>query len=88
MSALPPAQGGIQILGRAEAVDVEYVEVPMVVFQLFHRDRYAQCKTVQKIGDSPGAVLGSVGTRPLLYNDRLVGFDSAENCGRSASTVL
>ena len=33
---------------------------------------------VQKTGDSPGAVLGSVGTRPSLYNDRLDGADSAE----------
>ena len=33
---------------------------------------------VQKTGDSPGAVLGSVGTRPLLCNDRLYGADSAE----------
>ena len=28
--------------------------------------------------DSPGAVLGMVGTRPLLCNDRLYGADSAE----------
>ena len=27
-------------------------------------------QTVQKTGDSPGAVLGSVGTRPSLCNDR------------------
>ena len=33
---------------------------------------------VQKTGESPGAVLGSVGTRPLLCNDRLYGADSAE----------
>ena len=33
---------------------------------------------VQKTGDSPSAVLGSVGTRPLLCNDRLYGADSAE----------
>ena len=33
---------------------------------------------VQKTGDSPGAVLGSVGTRPSLCIDRLDGADSAE----------
>ena len=33
---------------------------------------------VQKTGDSPGAVLGSVGTRPSLCNDRMDGADSAE----------
>ena len=35
-------------------------------------------QSVQKTGDSPGAVLGSVGTRPSLCNDRLYGADSAE----------
>ena len=39
---------------------------------------------MQKTGDSPGAVLGSVGTCPSLCNDRLDGADSAENCGSSA----
>ena len=38
--------------------------------------------------DCTGAVLGPVGTRPSLCNDRLVGFHSVENCGSSASTVL
>ena len=33
---------------------------------------------VQKTGDSPGAVLRSVETRPSLCNDRLYGADSAE----------
>ena len=53
------------ICDKLQQVFVEYVEVPqlqfidsMVVFQLLHRDRYAQCKTVQMVSDSTGAVLG------------------------------
>ena len=50
---------------------VEYVEAPQ--FQFIDRvvgisvaslRQGSQCKTVQKTGDSPGAVLGMVGTRP------------------------
>ena len=43
---------------------------------------------VQKTGDSPGAVLGSVGTHPLLCNDRLYGADSAETVGWSVFLLL
>ena len=44
-------------------------------------------QTVQKMGDSPGAVLGLVGT-PVVVQRQVLGFHSAENCGRSACAVL
>ena len=44
-------------------------------------------QTVQKTGDSPGAVLGLVGT-PVVVQRQVLGFDSAENCGSTASAVL
>ena len=54
-----------------QQVFVEYVEVPQL----------------QKTGDSPGAVLGLVGT-PVVVQRQVLGFDSAENFGSTASAVL
>ena len=68
---------------------VENVEVPQtqffdtVVVLLLLRD----VQTVQKTGDSPGAVLGLVGT-PVVVQRQVLGFDSSENCGSTASAVL
>ena len=48
----------------------------------------SQCKTVEKTGDSPGAFLGSVGTRPSLCNNRCFGLGQwPKNCGGSAVAV-
>ena len=38
-------------------------------FQLCHRDRFAQCQTVQKTGDSIAQFLGMLLTHPSLCND-------------------
>ena len=44
-------------------------------------------QTVQKTGDSPGAVLGLVGT-PVVVQRQVFGLVSAENVGSTASAVL
>ena len=81
LSRSPPAQGGIQILGRAEAPGlrfrvpvimqlkpqqsfVVFVDVPQIPFidrvvdiSVASQRQGCTVQTVQKTGDSPGAVL-------------------------------
>ena len=57
-------------------------------FQLLHRDRYAQCITVQKTGDSPEVQFLDRLDTPVVVQRQAAGFHSAENCGRSAIAVL
>ena len=48
------------------------VHLQSVGHSVVSRDKYAQCPTVQKIGVSPGAVLGRMSTLPLLCNDSVM----------------
>ena len=90
------SQGGIQILGRAEAVVavhfpqfVENVEVPQTQFfdrvvQLLQRDRY----TVQTVQNSLRSRCSSWTGWDTRCFTTMLGFDTAENCGSSAVAVL
>ena len=72
---------------------VENVEVPQtqffdrVVDFVASQGQGCTVQTVQTTGDSPGAVLGLVGT-PVVVQRQVLGFDSSENCGSTASAVL
>ena len=72
---------------------VEYVEVPQlqffdrVVVQLLHRDRYT-VKTVQKSAEIPRRSSWTGWDTPVVVQRQVLGFDSSENCGSTASAVL
>ena len=83
----------VTICDKLQQVFVEYVEVPqlqffdrVVGFVASQRQVHsANCAEVRR--DSSGAVLGLVGT-PVVVQRQVLGFDSAENCGSTASAVL
>ena len=77
-SSTPPGQGGIQILAAATVAEAV---VDVSVTTQLRSSRFSSstwrclrngwCSSCFTETDSPGAVLGSVGTCPLLCNDRL-----------------
>ena len=72
----------------------EYLEVPQIQFidravdfQLCSSDVFPQCKLCRRPARSHRWCSWTRLRRPLLYNDRCLGYD-AENCGISAVAVL
>ena len=49
---------------------------------------FPQCKLCRRLARSHRCCSWTRLRRPLLYNDRCLGFDSTENCGISAIAVL
>ena len=80
---------------RQEPIFQKVVEVPqiqffdrVVDFSVVSRDVFPQCKLCRRPARSHRWCSWTRLGRPLLYNDRCLGSDSAEHCGISAVAVL
>ena len=78
-----------------QSLSYEYVEVPqfqfidrVVGFSVVSSDVYPQYKLCRRPARSYRCCSWTQLRRPLLYNDRCFGYDSAENCGSSTVAAL